>query len=49
MRDRVISLFSFEKAGDEVKVLAERHYRLVEPGELTAEDLAAYRNRPDAD
>jgi len=49
MRDRVICLFSFEEAGDEVKVLAERHYRLVEPGELTAEDLAAYRNRPDAD
>lgn len=49
MDDSVISLFSFEKVGDEVKVLAERHYRLVEPGELTAEDLAAYRKRPDAD
>ena len=49
MRDRVIALFAFEKANDEVKVLAERHYRLVEPGELTPEDLAAYRNRPDAD
>ncbi len=28
-----------------VKVLMERHYKLVEPGELTAEDLAAYRRR----
>ena len=49
MRDKVIALFSFEKIDGEVKVLAERHYRLVEPNELTAEDLAAYQRRTDPD
>ena len=33
------------KIDGDVKLLMERHYRLVEPGELTAEDLAAYRKR----
>lgn len=49
MRDEVIALFSFEKTDGEVRVLSERHYKLVEPNELTAEDLAAYRRRPDSD
>lgn len=49
MRDQVIALFSFEKIDGDVKVLAERHYRLVEPNELTAEDLAAYQRRTDPD
>ena len=29
----------------EVKVLMERHYKLVESSEVTTEDLAAYRER----
>ena len=45
MHDDVIALFAFEKIEGEVKVLVERHYRLVEANELTAEDLAAYRRR----
>ena len=45
MRDDVIALFVFEKIGDDVKVLMEQHYQLVEPSELTSEDLAAYRRR----
>lgn len=49
MRDKVIALFSFERIDGEVKVLSERHYKLVEPNELTAEDLAAYRRRTDPD
>lgn len=49
MRDRVIALFSFEKVDGEVKVLTERHYRLVQPNELTPEDLAAYRRRTGPD
>ncbi len=49
IRDQVIAFFSFEKTDGEVKVLSERHYKLVEPNELTAEDLAAYRRRPGAD
>lgn len=49
MRDKVIALFSFERIDGDVKVLSERHYKLVEPNELTAEDLAAYRRRTDPD
>ena len=45
MHDDVIALFAFEKIDGEVKVLMERHYKLVEANELTAEDLAAYRQR----
>ena len=45
MQDDVIALFAFEKIDDDVKVLMERHYKLVESNELTAEDLAAYRQR----
>lgn len=45
MPDDVIALFAFEKVGGEVKILMEGHYKLVEPDELTSEDLAAYRRR----
>ena len=47
-RDDVIALFAFEKIEDEVKVSTvstERHYKLVDPSDLTDEDLAAYRRR----
>ena len=44
-RDDVIALFAFEKIEDEVKVSSERHYRLVDPSELTDEDLVSYRQR----
>ena len=45
MSDAVIALFAFEHIEGEVKVFDEKHYRLVEPIELTAEDLATYRRR----
>ena len=45
MHDDVIALFAFEKIDGEVRILTERHYKLVDPSELTAEDLAAYRRR----
>ena len=45
MRDDVIALFAFEEIDGEVKILTERHYRLVAANELTAEDLAAYQRR----
>ena len=45
-REDVIALFAFEKTDADVKVLMERHYRLVDPGKLTDEDLALYRQRP---
>jgi hypothetical protein len=30
---------------DEIRVSAEKHYRLVRPEDLTAEELASYRTR----
>lgn len=41
--DNLIALFEFEAAGDELSVRTERHYRLVPPEEVTAEDLKRYR------
>lgn len=45
MSGGVIALFAFEKVEGEMRVLMERHYKLVDPAELTDEDLAAYRRR----
>lgn len=45
----LIALFEFESSEGGVAVSAERHYRLVPPEELTAEDLAAYANRSTLD
>lgn len=44
-RDDVIALFAFEKMEGEVRVSTERHYKLVDPNDLTDEDLTAYRRR----
>ena len=46
MPDDVIALFAFERIEGEAKILMERHYKLVDADQLTAEDLAAYRKRP---
>ena len=45
MRDDVIALFAFVKVDGDVKISTERHYKLVEPNDLTEADLAAYRTR----
>ncbi len=45
MQDDVIALFSFERTEDGARILTEHHYKLVEPSELTSDDLAAYRQR----
>jgi hypothetical protein len=47
MCEALIALFEFEMAGPDVKVVAERHYRLVPPEELSPEEIQKYRNRPD--
>ena len=44
-QDDVIALFAFEKIDGEVKILMERHYKLVDADEVKPEDLAAYRQR----
>lgn len=43
----LIAMFSFEQdAQGKVRIAAERHYRLVEPHGVTAEDLHRYMARP---
>lgn len=42
MQDAVIALFEFDEHAGEVTVALEKHYRLVPPDELTAEDLHRY-------
>jgi hypothetical protein len=45
MEGDLIALFEFEEGKDGISISAEKHYRLVPPEELTAEDLRAYRER----
>jgi hypothetical protein len=47
MENNLIALFSFEYSGKGVSILCEKHYRLVEPHELSDEDLARYKKRTD--
>jgi hypothetical protein len=44
-RDDLIALFEFEEQGGDVRILQERHYRLVPYAELSAEELEGYRLR----
>ena len=45
MQDDVIALFAFERTEDGARILMEHHYKLVDPSELTSDDLATYRQR----
>lgn len=40
-----IALFEFELQDDDVKIVSERHYQLVEPEQMTTDDLQSYRQR----
>ncbi len=42
MRDNLIVLFEFEHQGGAVSVVSEKHYQLVSPDDVTAEDLVKY-------
>ncbi len=46
MDDRLIALFEFEIQDDEVRIVSEQHYQLVEPDQMTVGDLRDYRQRP---
>ncbi|MDA8327186.1 MAG: hypothetical protein M0033_13390 [Nitrospiraceae bacterium] len=46
MVDNLIALFAFEEDKKGIAIAVEKHYRLVPPGEMTAEDLASYRKSP---
>ncbi len=45
MEDDVIALFEFEQTKKGLAVSCEKHYRLVQPEDMTDEDLANYRKR----
>ena len=45
MGDGVIALFELEQADGIVNISAEKHYKLVPPDEVSAEDIALYRQR----
>ena len=40
--ENLIALFEFEQTTEGIKVSSEKHYRLVKPGELSAEELESY-------
>ena len=46
MESDTIALFEFEIQDNEVKIVSERHYQLVEPDRVIDEDLRQYRRRP---
>ena len=43
MGDDAIALFEFQEDGDAIRIVLEKHYKLVPPDELTAEDLEKYK------
>ena len=45
MRDDLIALFEFEKVEENLRVVAEKHYRLVPPDSVTTSDLRRYGER----
>ena len=47
MAGGTIALFEFERGEDKVRICCERHYKLVSPEELSAEDLKSYQQRTD--
>jgi hypothetical protein len=46
MTGDLIALFDFEATPSGIALETERHFRLVPPEQMTADDLAAYRQRP---
>ena len=43
MEDDLIALFSFDINGQVIAILDEKHYRLVDPGKMTEDDINRYR------
>ena len=44
-KNGAIVLFEFEKADDQIKIVSEKHYRLVDVSDLSKEELEKYNNR----
>lgn len=49
MAEDIIALFRFETSDDGVALVDEKHYQLVAPDAVTADDLQAYRQRDGTD
>jgi hypothetical protein len=47
MDENLIALFEFESTREGIKIASEKHYRLVQPEELSAEELRSYFDRPE--
>ena len=45
MDQNVLALLEFEEDGADIRVAGERHYRLVPPEDVTADELLRYRQR----
>jgi hypothetical protein len=45
MDDSLIALFEFEQAQDTVRIVIERHYRLVPFDHVSSADIEVYRGR----
>lgn len=45
MEEDLIALFECQRTGEGIRVSVEKHYRLVDPENLTAEELESYRTR----
>jgi hypothetical protein len=47
MQDDLIALFEFEDSDQGIRIRSERHYKLVPPEALSADELASYQTRPE--
>ncbi len=47
MADDIIVLYEFEENDDDIGILEERHYKLVDPDNLSTEELLIYQKRND--
>jgi hypothetical protein len=48
MDNSLIALFAFDKSDQNAGISSEKHYRLVNPEELSEEELRQYRIRPES-
>lgn len=46
MGEDLVALFEFEMVNEDIRVVAEKHYRMVLPDEVSSADLRRYRRRP---
>jgi hypothetical protein len=47
MEDDPIALFEFEEADGRIRIVTEKHYRLVPRDQMSLDDLEAYKLRTD--